>query len=327
MNAIEVYAILKKKITASAGGITGITLGSDGTSIDISYGAGGKDNVPFPNQLTQAQRQLVAKFSVDASGKLLFDGKDITPDFLDTTGSGDKFLADDGTYKTVRAGTGGGADYDDTQIKADIATNTNDIATNKADIATNKADIATNKTNISNLTTKIDTKADANDLTTHTSDTSIHVTTADKTKWDGYSTTINNMQTNFQAGVNTIYNSVVAKGVTPVDKSPSSIASAINSIVSPFSALKTTTRGLLTSKKSTKINFSASTMYILICTLKYADNSADRWAIYFIKNGTSNTIYYNSSSYTACSISGNNINITNNHASLAVSYILLEFVV
>ena len=91
MDALEIYAILCKKIIASAGGVTGITVGADGASIDISYGAGGKDNVPFPNQLTTAQRQLVVKFSVDANGKLLFDGKEITPDFLITTGAGDKF--------------------------------------------------------------------------------------------------------------------------------------------------------------------------------------------------------------------------------------------
>lgn len=87
MDIFDIYAILNKKITASAGGITGITVGADGASIDISYGAGGKDNVPFPNQLTQAQRQLVAKFSVDASGKLLFDGKEIS-------GSGDMTIQD-----------------------------------------------------------------------------------------------------------------------------------------------------------------------------------------------------------------------------------------
>ena len=39
--------------------------------------------------------------------------------------------------------------------------------------------------------------------------------------------TINDLKTNFQDGVNTIYDAVVAKGVTPVDNSPSSIAEAI----------------------------------------------------------------------------------------------------
>ena len=177
------------------------------------------------------------------------------------------------------------------------------------------------------LVTSIGKKANATDLTTHTSDTNIHVTTADKTKWDGYSTTINNMRTNFQAGVNTIYNSVVAKGVTPTDKSPSSISSAINSIVSSFSTLKATARGNIAAKSSIAINFSVSTMYILICTLKYADTNVDRWAVYFIKNGIRNNIYYNSSSYTDCSISGNSINVTNKHTTLTSGYILLEFVV
>ena len=39
-----------------------------------------------------------------------------------------------------------------------------------------------------------------------------------------------NMQTSFQAGCNTIYNAVVAKGVTPKSKSPTDLANAVASI-------------------------------------------------------------------------------------------------
>lgn len=82
-----VYALLKKEIVAHSGSITGITIGSDDASIDIHYGEGKVDNVPFPNQLTTEQRQLVAKFSVDPNGNLLFDGKDLVEkaDIVTTT--------------------------------------------------------------------------------------------------------------------------------------------------------------------------------------------------------------------------------------------------
>lgn len=101
MDIYELYSMLCKKITQSAGGVTKVSLGSDGNSIDFTLASGAVDNVPFPQQLTQAQKDLIAKFSVNATGKLLFDGKEITPDFLNTTGAGNKFLADDGTYKTI----------------------------------------------------------------------------------------------------------------------------------------------------------------------------------------------------------------------------------
>ena len=39
---------------------------------------------------------------------------------------------------------------------------------------------------------------------------------------------LDNLKTNFQDGVNTIYDSVVARGVTPTDKSPSSIVEALD---------------------------------------------------------------------------------------------------
>ena len=84
----------------------------------------------------------------------------------------------------------------------------------------------TNKPTIpdtSNLATKTE-------LTNHISSTK-HITDDERTKWNGYNDTINTMKTNFEDGVNTIYNAVVAKGVTPLDKSPSNVAKAIESLV------------------------------------------------------------------------------------------------
>ena len=48
------------------------------------------------------------------------------------------------------------------------------------------------------------------------------------------------MKSNFQAGVNTVYNAVVAKGVTPASKTPSAIATAISNISSSVQKLTVT---------------------------------------------------------------------------------------
>ena len=83
-----------------------------------------------------------------------------------------------------------------------------------------------NKPNIpdtTNLVTKVE-------LNNHVGSTK-HITDDERTKWNGYNDTINTMKTNFEDGVNTIYNAVVAKGVTPLDKSPSNVAKAIESLV------------------------------------------------------------------------------------------------
>lgn len=39
-----------------------------------------------------------------------------------------------------------------------------------------------------------------------------------------------NLQTNYQNNINTIYNAIVAQGITPSDKSPSAIATAIAAV-------------------------------------------------------------------------------------------------
>ena len=75
----------------------------------------------------------------------------------------------------------------------------------------------------SNLATKVE-------LNNHVSSTK-HITDDERTKWNGYNDTINTMKTNFEDGVNTIYNAVVAKGITPSDKRPSSIVNAIERLI------------------------------------------------------------------------------------------------
>ena len=65
------------------------------------------------------------KFSLSADNKLLFDGKEITPDFIVTTGAGKKFLADDGTYKKVAGGTGGASTADAVEYVNDVISSNN----------------------------------------------------------------------------------------------------------------------------------------------------------------------------------------------------------
>ena len=90
-----------------------------------------------------------------------------------------------------------------------------------------KTDFDALKTEVDKVKTTVDGKVDkASILSTisdNPSDDKILSEKAIKSELD-------NLKTNFQDGVNTIYDSVVAKGVTPVDKSPSSIAKAINAI-------------------------------------------------------------------------------------------------
>ena len=62
------------------------------------------------------------------------------------------------------------------------------------------------------------------------------------------------INTNFQGGVNTIYDSVVAKGATPVDKTPSEIAIAISNI-GEVTELIYTTNSLISSYNITDTKF------------------------------------------------------------------------
>ena len=96
----------------------------------------------------------------------------------------------------------------------------------KADAFNGDYNNLTNKPTIpdvTNLATKVE-------LNNHVGSTK-HITDDERTKWNGYNDTINTMKTNFEDGVNTIYNAVVAKGITPSDKRPSSIVNAIERLI------------------------------------------------------------------------------------------------
>ena len=97
---------------------------------------------------------------------------------------------------------------------------------NKSELFSGSYNDLTDKPNIpdiSNLATKTE-------LNNHVGSTK-HITDDERTKWNGYNDTINTMKTNFEDGVNTIYNAVVAKGITPSDKRPSSIVNAIERLI------------------------------------------------------------------------------------------------
>ena len=97
---------------------------------------------------------------------------------------------------------------------------------NKSELFSGSYNDLTDKPNIPNVS-NLATKTELNNNISSTK----HITDDERTKWNGYNDTINTMKTNFEDGVNTIYNAVVAKGVTPLDKSPSNVAKAIESLV------------------------------------------------------------------------------------------------
>ena len=143
-----------------------------------------------------------------------------------------------------------------------------------------KVDLDTLTTEVTNI---------KSDLNTHKNDTDIHVTTSDKEKWNGYNDTINEMKQNFQGGVNTIYDSVVEKGVTPVDKSPSEIAIAISKILggdltSIYNAL--TDKGLTMS--GTESDSQVAIIISDLLTIKSFTTRTDSNT--FVFNGTKYTI-------------------------------------
>ena len=94
---------------------------------------------------------------------------------------------------------------------------------NKSELFSGSYNDLNDKPDIANLATKVE-------LNNHVSSTK-HITDDERTKWNGYNDTINTMKTNFEDGVNTIYNAVVAKGITPLDKRPSSIVNAIERLI------------------------------------------------------------------------------------------------
>ena len=127
--------------------------------------------------------------------------------------------------------------YDKTEIdtKMDLKANKTEVVANDKivqtlDSTTNSSDTVLST---SGLQTEMDKKANDDEVikktdikTTLDQNSTYTDVCSGKTIFD----TINEMKTNFQDGVNTIYDSVVAKGVTPVDKSPSEISNAIANI-------------------------------------------------------------------------------------------------
>ena len=286
MDIYELYSMLCKKITQSAGGVTGVSLGADGASIDFTLASGKVDNVKIPQELTQAQKDIIAKFSVNASGKLLFDGKEITTktevdtklankadktdlakktniaDIIDNLTSSDSnkpLSANQG--KTLKDELDKKANTTDMNTELAKKINTADIVDNLTSTDTNKplsanqgkvlkakvdkkiniTDIVDNLTStntdkplsanqgkvisgklnkkvnitdiVDNLTStdinkplsanqgkvlkdEIDKKANNSDLTNHTSDKNIHITTAERTKWNGIDNKVNKTDLN-----------------------------------------------------------------------------------------------------------------------------------
>ena len=85
-----------------------------------------------------------------------------------------------------------------------------------------KTDFDTLKTEVDKVkNNKVDKTSILSTISSNPSDDKLLSEKAIKTELD-------NLKTNFQDGVNTIYDSVVARGVTPTDKSPSSIVEALD---------------------------------------------------------------------------------------------------
>ena len=128
-------------------------------------------------------------------------------------------------HEVAKVSTSGTVDLTGYAKTADVDTKLTNYV-KKADAFSGSYNDLTDKPTIpdtSNLVTKTE-------LNNHVGSTK-HITDDERTKWNGYNDTINTMKTNFEDGVNTIYNAVVAKGVTPLDKSPSNVAKAIESLV------------------------------------------------------------------------------------------------
>ena len=132
----KTYAAAKTYTNKVALGFQSVTQTATGFTITFKDGSTATYNVQ--NMHEHTNKNILDLLSVDSNGNLLYDGKSISPDFIDVTGDGTKFLADDGTYKVV---TTGGVAYDDTQVKADIQTNADNIKTNADDITAIKTQI------------------------------------------------------------------------------------------------------------------------------------------------------------------------------------------
>ena len=122
-----------------------------------------------------------------------------------------------------------GVNYDLYVLVDSVPTKVGDTTIDLSDYAklTDLADYLkkTDATSTYATITTVDGKVDKTDIATAISDTPSDEKVLSEKAVSGIVTTL---QSNFQDGVNTIYDAVVSKGVTPVDKSPSSIADAIS---------------------------------------------------------------------------------------------------
>lgn len=124
----KTYAAAKTYANKVALGFQSVTQTSTGFTITFKDGSTATYNVQ--NMHEHANKNILDLLTKDANGNLLFDGKEIIPDFLETSGLGSKFLADDGTYKSIAVSGG----YDDTEVRQKIADNKTSIETIKTEI-------------------------------------------------------------------------------------------------------------------------------------------------------------------------------------------------
>ena len=195
------------------------------------------DDTSIKSSITNINTQLNTK----ANKSELFSGSynDLTdkPNIPNVTGKADKTYVDTELAKKANKSELFNGDYNNLTNKPTIPNVTGkadktyvdtELAkkANKSELFSGSYNDLTDKPNIPNIS-NLATKTELNN---HISSTK-HITDNERTKWNGYNDTINTMKTNFEDGVNTIYNAVVAKGVTPSDKSPSNVAKAIESLV------------------------------------------------------------------------------------------------
>ena len=152
-----------------------------------------------------------------------------------------------------------------------------------------KINLDTLTTSFNNLVTSVENKIDKDKIVTVLDDTVTDDEVASaRLVYEELDKKVEELKANFEVGVNTIYNSVVAKGVTPIDKSPSSIADAISKIciikenipLIPIMTSDTTPSGKVST--SSNANSSVSPYYSFDGTDKYwaSKTSTHSWIRY-----------------------------------------------
>ena len=152
-----------------------------------------------------------------------------------------------------------------------------------------KIDLDVLTTSFNDLVTSVEKKIDKDKIVTVLDDTVTDDEVASaRLVYEELDKKVEELKANFEVGVNTIYNSVVAKGVTPIDKSPSSIADAISKIciikenipLIPIMTSDTTPSGKVS--VSSEANSSAKSYYTFDGTDKYwaSKTSTHSWIRY-----------------------------------------------